>query len=49
VRENPAVEVNVQNSEITALDNNNANGSNITTAQLQDLLATVFRLKVLNK
>jgi hypothetical protein len=36
------VESNVQKSEVTALDSNNANVSNITTVQLQELLATVM-------
>jgi len=42
VRANPTVEVGVQNSEVTARDSNNANLSNITTSQLQDLLTTVM-------
>jgi DNA anti-recombination protein RmuC len=42
VRANPEVEVNVQNSEVAALDNNNATLSNITTSQSQDLLTTVM-------
>jgi hypothetical protein len=36
VRANPAVEVSVQNSEVTAHDSNNA------TSQLHNLLATVM-------
>jgi DNA anti-recombination protein RmuC len=42
VRANPAVEVGVQNAEITTHDSDNATLSNITTAQLQDLLTTVM-------
>jgi hypothetical protein len=42
VKANPRVEVGVQNSEVTAHDSNNANLSNITTSQLQDLLTTVM-------
>jgi hypothetical protein len=36
------VEGGVQNSEVAAHDSNNATLSNITTLQLQDLLATVM-------
>jgi ABC-type transporter Mla subunit MlaD len=42
VRANPIVEGGVQNSEVAAHDSNNATLSNITTLQLQDLLATVM-------
>jgi hypothetical protein len=42
VRANPAVESNVQKYEVTALDSNNANVSNITTVQLKELFATVM-------
>ena len=42
VRANPTVEVIVQNSEVTAHDSNNATLSNITSSQLQELLATVM-------
>jgi NADH dehydrogenase/NADH:ubiquinone oxidoreductase subunit G len=42
VRANPAVEGGVQNSEVVAHASNNATYSNITTLQLQDLLATVM-------
>ena len=41
-RANLTVEVSVQNSDVAANDNNNATLSNITTSQLQDLLATVM-------
>jgi hypothetical protein len=42
MRANPAVEVGEQNAEVTTRDSNNATLSNITTAQLQDLLTTVM-------
>jgi hypothetical protein len=42
VRANPVVEVNVQDSDVTAVNSNNATMSNITTSQLQDLLVTVM-------
>ena len=41
-RANLTVEVSVQNSEVAANDSNNGPLSNITTSQLQDLLATVM-------
>jgi hypothetical protein len=42
MRANPAVEEGVQNAEVTSRDSNNATLSNITTAQLQDLLTTLM-------
>jgi hypothetical protein len=42
MRANPAVEVGVQNAEVTTHDSGNATLSNITTAQLQDLHSTVM-------
>jgi hypothetical protein len=42
VKANPIVEGGVQNSEVADHDSNNATLSNITTLQLQDLLATVM-------
>jgi oligoendopeptidase F len=42
VTANPTVEVDVQNSEVTTHDSNNATLSNITASQLQDLFTTVM-------
>ena len=42
MRVNPTVEVGLQNSEVAAHASNNANVSNITASQLQDLLTTVM-------
>jgi hypothetical protein len=42
VKANPVVEVNMQDSELTTFSSDNATMSNITTSQLQDLLATVM-------
>jgi hypothetical protein len=41
VRANPVVEVNVEDSEVTAVNSTNATMSNVTS-QVQDLLATVM-------
>jgi hypothetical protein len=41
VKANPVVEVNMQDSEPTTFNSNNATMSNITS-QLQDLFATVM-------
>jgi hypothetical protein len=42
VRENPAVEVRVQNSEVNVNNSSNVTLPNITASQIQDLLATVI-------